>query len=160
MSDGFMPLREGEAREIQLLWAAKDILRDPSPRLKARLQAVGRWRQYRTAAVWLDRTIEDLTGTIEPSKLRKFLLNLRNQEMRIVCKGVPDTAPGYTVVEQDVLHTYIRQAIGQCCVLCDGAGCDRARCELRKALKKTVMFEIPEDDGVCMGKTILVRLEG
>mgnify|MGYP007060498230 CR=1 FL=1 len=114
----------------------RDILRDPSPRLKARLQAVGRWRQYRTAAVWPDRIIEDLTG--ERSSRRScenFLLNLRNQEMRIVCKGVPDTAPGYTVVEQDVLHTYIRQAIGQCCVLCDGAGCDMARCELRKALK-------------------------
>lgn len=160
MSDGFMPLREGEAREIQLLWGVMEILSETSPKLKKRLQAVGRWRQYRTAAVWLERIIEDLTGTIEPSKLRKFLLNLRNQEMRIVCKGVPDTAPGYTVVEQDVLHTYIRQAIGQCCVLCDGAGCDMARCELRKALKKTVMFEIDESDGVCMGKTILVRLEG
>ena len=160
MSDGFMPLREGEAREIQLLWGVMEILSETSPKLKKRLQAVGRWRQYRAAAVWLDRIIEDLTGTIEPSKLRKFLLNLRNQEMRIVCKGVPDTAPGYTVVEQDVLHTYIRQAIGQCCVLCDGAGCDMARCELRKALKKTVMFEIDEAGEVCMGKTILVRLEG
>ena len=160
MSDGFMPLREGEAREIQLLWGVMEILSETSPKLKKRLQAVGRWRQYRAAAVWLERIIEDLTGTIEPSKLRKFLLNLRNQEMRIVCKGVPDTAPGYTVVEQDVLHTYIRQAIGQCCVLCDGAGCDMARCELRKALKKTVMFEIDEAGEVCMGKTILVRLEG
>ena len=108
----------------------------------------------------MERITGDVMRTIEPSKRRKFLMNLENQEMRIVCKGVPDTAPGYTVVEQDVLHTYIRQAIGQCCVLCDGAGCDMARCELRKALKKTVMFEIDETDGICFGKKLLTHMEG
>lgn len=155
-----IPLKESEAREIQLLWGVMEILSETSPKLKKRLQAVGRWRQYRVAATWMERITVDVMRTIEPSKRRKFLMNLENQEMRIVCKGVPDTAPGYTVVEQDVLHTYIRQAIGQCCVLCDGAGCDMVRCELRKALKKTVMFEIDETDGICFGKKLLTHMEG
>ena len=58
-----------------------------------------------------------------------------------------------------MLHTYIRQAIGHRCVLCDGAGCDKARCELRKALKKTVMFEIDETGGICLGKKLLTHME-
>lgn len=146
-----IPLKESEAREVQLLWGVMEILSETSPRLKKRLQACGRWRQLRTCAAWMD--------TIEYEKRRKFLLNLRGQELRVVCKGVPDTTPGYTVVEQDVLHTYIRQAIGHRCVLCDGAGCDMARCELRKALKKTVMFEIDEAGGICLGKKLLTHME-
>lgn len=121
-----IPLKESEAREVQLLWGVMEILSETSPRLKKR---------------------------------RKFLLNLRGQELRVVCKGMPDTTPGYTVIEQDVLHTYIRQAIGHRCVLCDGAGCDMARCELRKALKKTVMFEIDEAGGICLGKKLLTHME-
>ena len=146
-----IPLKESEAREVQLLWGVMEIRSETSPRLKKRLQACGRWRQLRTCAAWMD--------TIEYEKRRKFLLNLRGQELRVVCKGVPDTTPGYTVVEQDVLHTYIRQAIGHRCVLCDGAGCDMARCELRKALKKTVMFEIDEAGGICLGKKLITHME-
>lgn len=155
-----IPLKESEAREIQLLWGVMEILSETSPRLKKRLQACGRWRQLRTCAAWMGRIVGDVMDTIEPPKRRKFMLNLENQEMRIVCKGVPDTAPGYTVIEQDVMRVFIRQAICQCCVLCDGAGCDRARCELRKALKKTVMFEIDETDGICFGKKLLTHMEG
>ena len=154
-----IPLKESEAREIQLLWGVMEILSETSPRLKKRLQACGRWRQLRTCAAWMGRIVGDVMDTIEPPKRRKFMLNLENQEMRIVCKGVPDTTPGYTVVEQDVLHTYIRQAIGHRCVLCDGAGCDKARCELRKDLKKTVMFEIDETGGICLGKKLLTHME-
>lgn len=155
-----IPLKESEAREIQLLWGVMEILSETSPRLKKRLQACGRWRQLRTCAAWMERIVGDVMDTIEHEKRRKFLLNLRGQELRVVCKGMPDTTPGYTVIEQDVLHTYIRQAIGHRCVLCDGAGCDMARCELRKALKKTVMFEIDEAGGICLGKKLLTHMEG
>lgn len=84
-----IPLKESEAREIQLLWGVMEILSETSPRLKKRLQACGRWRQLRACAAWMGRIVGDVMDTIEPPKRRKFMLNLENQEMRTVCKGVP-----------------------------------------------------------------------
>lgn len=41
-----IPLKESEAREIQLLWGVMEILSETSPRLKKRLQACGGGGSY------------------------------------------------------------------------------------------------------------------
>lgn len=126
-----IPLKESEAREIQLLWGVMEILSETSPRLKKRLQACGRWRQLRTCAAWMGRIVGDVMDTIEPPKRRKFMLNLENQEMRIVCKAcrTPRRAtPSWS--RMCYIPTSGRQSvIAACCATAPDATRPGASCE-------------------------------
>lgn len=159
MSDKYIPMRSGEAMEIQLLWACREVLDTAAKRLEKRLKACNRWRQYRTMQKWLENMTNDIMLTIEPQKAQTFLVNLMNQEIRVVSKSRIHSEPGYTLIPTDVLSSIILQAMTDTCMLCNGEGCDMAKCKFRKAIKQTMMFEVDESGGVCMGKTLLHKLE-
>ena len=158
--DKTIPLKETEARELQLIWATREILSEPSARLAKRLRACRRWRQYRAASVWIDHITNDLMDSVEADKRRKFLMNLRNQEIRIVNKHAADASPDFTLVESDDLRFYIKEALCSRCLICSGLKSDMAKCELRKALKRTTLIDVDESDGECMGTRLLVHMEG
>lgn len=160
MGETYIPLRSGEGTELQLLWACREVLETADKPLENRLKAVKRWRQYRTTQKWLANITEDLMRTIEPRKAATFLVNLSNQEIRVVSKRSIRTEPGYTLIPSDALSAILLQAMQDTCLLCNGEGCDMAKCRFRKHLKQTVMFEVDESDGICMGKTLLTKLEG
>lgn len=154
-----IPLRTGEATEIQLLWASRDIHHTPSGYLEKRLKACKRWSQFCTIRKWMDNIVDDLMETIDPKRRQTFLLNLRNQEIRVVSKSNIRNEPGYTLIPSRVLSDIIVQAMTDTCMICNGEGCDMAKCRFRKSIKQTMMFDIDESGGVCMGKTLLEMLE-
>lgn len=155
----YIPLRSGEATELQLLWACREVLDTAGQMLENRLKAAKRWRQYRTMQKWIANITEDLMKTIEPRKAATFLVNLSNQEIRVVSKRNIRNEPGYTLIPSDALGAILHQAMQGTCLLCNGDGCDMAKCKFRKHLKQTAMFEIDESGGICLGKTLLTKLE-
>lgn len=159
MSNDYIPLRSGEATEIQLLWACREVLDTSEKMLEKRLKACQRWRQFRTMQKWLENMMDDLMRTIEPKKAATFLVNLMNQQIRVVNKSRVVNEPGYTLIPSEVLSDIIMQAMKDTCMLCDGYGCDMAKCQFRKSIKQVMMFEVDESGGVCMGKTLLEKLE-
>ena len=158
MSDKYIPLRSGEAADLKLLWACREVLDAVSETLEKRLRFCTRWRQFRTMQTWFANMTNDLMLTVEPKKAQTFLINLQNQEIRVVNKSRLHTEVGYTLIPTEVLQDIILQAMRDTCMLCDGEGCDMAKCEFRKAIKQTIMFEVDESGGVCMGKTLLDKL--
>lgn len=159
MKETYIPLRGGEATELQLLWACREALDNAEKVLEKRLKACKRWPQFRTMQKWIANITNDLMQTIEPNKAQTFLVNLMNQEIRVRSKSSIHNEPGYTLIPSDVLSDIIIQAMTDTCMLCDGGGCDMAKCKFRKSIKQTMMFEIDESGGVCMGKILLERLE-
>lgn len=159
MSEKYIPLRSGEATELQLMWACREVMDTAGQRLEKRLKACKRWRQFRTMQTWLAKMTNDLMQTIEPKKAEAFLVNLMNQQIRVVSKSQITSHPDYTIINSEVLGDIILTAMNDTCKICNGEGCDMAHCKFRKALKKAMMFEIDESGGVCMGKTILDKLE-
>lgn len=158
MSDKYIPLRSGEATEIQLLWACREVLDTCEKQVEKRLKACNRWRQFRTMQKWFEHITNDIMLTIEPKKAKTFLVNLMNQEIRVVSKSRIHNEPGYTLIPTDVLSNIILQAMNDTCMICNGEGCDMAKCRFRKSIKQTMMFEVDESNGVCMGKTLLDKL--
>jgi len=157
--DKYIPMRSGEATELQLLWACREVLDNAEKMLEKRLKACKRWRQFRTMQKWLANMTNDLMATIEPKKAHTFLVNLMHQEIRVRSKSSLHNEPGYTYIPSEVLSDIIIQAMTDTCMLCNGEGCDMAKCKFRKSLKQTMMFEVDEGGGVCMGKTLLEKLE-
>lgn len=160
MSDKYIPLRSGEATELQLLWACREVFDTAEKGLEKRLKACKRWSQFRTMQKWIANMTDSLMQTIEPVKQRTFLLNLMNQQIRVVSKSYIKNDPDYTLIPSAVLSDIILQAMKDTCMICDGEGCDMAKCTFRKSIKQTMMFEVDESGGVCMGKTLLHKLEG
>lgn len=160
MSDKYIPLRAGEATELQLLWACREVLDNAAKPLEKRLRACKRWSQLRTMQKWLENMTNDLMLTIEPKKAQTFLVNLMRQQIRVVSKTHIATDPGYTLIPSEALSDIILQAMKDTCMLCDGEGCDMAKCAFRKSIKQVMMFEVDESNGICMGKTLLHKLEG
>jgi len=160
MSDKYLHLRTGEATEIQLIWACREVFDTAEKTLEKRLKLCKRWPQFRIMQKWLANMTDDIMQTIEPAKQRTFLMNLTNQQIRVVSKSYIKKDPDYTLIPSQALSDIIMQAMKDTCMLCDGEGCDMAKCQFRKALKQTMMFEIDESGGVCMGKTLLEKLGG
>lgn len=159
MSDKYIPLRSGEATELQLMWACREVFDTAEKVLEKRLKACKRWAQFRTIQKWLANMTDSLMQTIEPAKQRTFLLNLMNQQIRVVSKSYIKKDPDYTLIPSATLSDIILQAMHDTCMLCNGESCDMAKCKFRKAIKQTMMFEIDESGGVCMGRTLLEKLE-
>ncbi len=158
MSDNFIPLRTGEATELQLLWGCREIVDSAGSMLEKRLKACKRWPQFRTIQKWLANMTEDVMQTIEPKRRKTFLVNLMNQQVRVVSKSYIQTQPEYTLIQSKALSDIIIQAMKDTCMLCDGEGCDMAKCSFRKSIKEVMMFDIDESNGICMGKTLLQKL--
>ena len=154
-----IPLRSGEATELQLLWACREVFDTAGQMLEKRLKAAKRWRQYRTMQKWIANITEDMMKTIEPKKAATFLVNLINQEIRVVSKRNISNEPGYTLIPSDALGAILHQAMQDTCLLCNGEGFYMAKCKFRKHLKQTAMFEIDESGGICLGKTLITKLE-
>lgn len=127
MSDNYIPLRNGEANDIQLYWACREIVDTTSPAMQKRLKACGRWRQIRIMQKWWANITNDLMLTVEPKKAKTFLVNLMNQEIRVVSKSRIHNEPGYTLIPTEVLSNIILQAMNDTCMLCNGEGCDMAK---------------------------------
>ena len=159
MSDKYIPLRSGEATELQLLWACREVMDNASDKLEKRLKACKRWPQFRTMQKWMANMTNDLMRTIEPKKAQTFLINLMNQEIRVCSKSRIRNEPGYTLIPSEVLSDIIIQAMTDTCMICNGEGCDMAKCKFRKSIKQTMMFEVDESGGVCMGKALLNELK-
>lgn len=154
-----MPLRSGEATELQLLWACSHIMDTCSERLEKRIRLISRWPQFRTIQKWLSSITNEIMTTMDEKRAKTFLLNLMNQEIRVVSKSTIQTHPDYTLIPSRTLSCIIAQAMTDTCMLCNGDGCDMAKCRFRKELKQTMMFDIDESGGVCMGKTLLAKME-
>lgn len=159
-NDKYIPLRSGEATEIQLLWACREVMDTCAEVLEKRLKACKRWAQLRTMQKWLENMTNDIMLTIDPKRAVLFLVNLRNQHIKVVSKGRVVNEPGYTTIPSEVLSDIIIQAMTDTCMLCNGEGCDMAKCKFRKSIKQVMMFDVDESGGVCMGKTLLDKLEG
>lgn len=159
MSDSYMPLKTGEATQMQLLHGFLQILVDAQEPLEKRLKRCGRWRQYRVVQAWMGRIVNDLMNTIEPRKRNLFLVNLWNQEIRVVNKGGVSAMPYMTVCREDDLLWLIKDEIRENCAVCMGHGPDMRKCELRRHLKNMTLFDLDESGGVCMGKQIDTREE-
>lgn len=159
MNNEYIPLRSGEATEIQLLWACREVMDTSASVLEKRLKACKRWPQFRTMQKWLENTTNDIMLTIDPQRAKTFLVNLMHQQIRVVSKSRIVNEPGYTLIPSEVLSDIIIQAMTDTCMICNGEGCDMAKCRFRKSLKQTMMFDVDESGGVCMGKTLLEKLE-
>lgn len=159
MNDKYIPLRSGEPNDLQMFWACREVFDMPEHHIEKRLKACNRWRQFRIMKTWMANITNDLMLTIEPKKAEAFLLNLMNQQIRVVSKSHITSHPDYTIINSEVLGDIILTAMNDTCKICNGEGCDMAHCKFRKALKKAMMFEIDESGGVCMGKAILDKLE-
>ena len=158
MNDKYIPLRSGEATEVQLLWACREVFDTVAATLEKRLRACNRWRQFRTMQTWTANITNDIMLTVEPKKAQTFLINLGRQQIRVVSKSHIQSEPGYTLIPTDALSDIILQAMNDTCMLCDGEGCDMAKCTFRKSIKQTIMFEVDESGDICMGKTLLEKL--
>ena len=159
MGDKYIPLRSGEATEIQLLWACREVMDTCAATLEKRLKACKRWAQLRTMQKWLENMTNDIMLTIDPQRATTFLVNLMHQQIRVVSKSRVVDVPGYTLIPSEVLSDIITQAMTDTCMLCDGGGCDMAKCKFRKAIKQTMLFDVDESGGVCMGKTLFDKLQ-
>lgn len=154
-SEVYIPLRQGEATEIQLLWACREVVDTCERKLEKRFKAIGRWPQFRAMQKQLANMTNDIMTTIEPKKAHNFLVNLMNQEIRVCSKGTINPPKDYTLIPSQALSDILQQAMKDTCMLCDGDGCDMAKCQFRKSVKQLMMFEIDENDGTCMGKKLL-----
>lgn len=157
MGAEYIPIRSEEAPELEILWACRQALDDAEKPVEKRLRACKRWRQYRTVQRWMANITNDLMLTVEPRKAQTFLVNLKHKEIRVVSKGRTHNTPDYTLVPVDVLRDIVLQAMKDTCMLCDGAGCDMARCKFRKPLKQVFLFDVDESGGICMGHTLLKK---
>lgn len=154
MTGKYMPLKTGEATQMQLLIGLIDTLDDGQEMLEKRLKRCGRWRQYRVMQTWTKLMAHDLLETMEPRKKALFWANLRNQVLHVASRGSVSAMPDMTVCRAEDLHWLIDDAVREHCAICMGLGTDMAKCELRKHLKRMALFEPDESGGVCMGKQI------
>lgn len=154
----YLRLRTGDASDLQLLWACREILDTCANTLERYIKASGHWEEYPEHQKWFADLTNDIMLTIEPEKAETFLVNLTRQQIRVVSKSHIQTEPGYTLIQSEVLSNIITQAMTDTCCLCDGEGPDMARCRFRKSLKKTMMFAVDESGGVCMGRVLHKKL--
>lgn len=150
----YLPLRPGEAAQIQLLYGFLEVTDQAEQVLKKRLQASGQWRKFRTMQAWIKTMVHDVCNTIDPHKRELFKINLSNQELRVVNRSSISTTKDVTIVRTDDLLWLITDELINHCAVCMGCGEDMRKCDFRKRLKRMTMFELDEKGGVCMGKQI------
>lgn len=155
-----IPLKPREASEIQLLFGCREIFDGCAEKLKARLQACGQWSKFRTCQAFLPKITDEIMTTVPLDKATRFLLNLTNQEIRVVSKSSLETRPGFILIEEDNLRDLLMFGMKSACVLCDGSHQERKNCQLRRILKKTTLFELEENGAECAGQWLLRRCEG
>lgn len=153
-STDYLPLKTGEAANIQLLYGFLEVTDAAGPELKKRLQFCRQWRQFRIIQSLLLPLINALSKTIEPRKREVFRANLCNQQLRVVNKSAINTTKDMTVVLTDDLYWLITDELHNHCAICMGLGQDMRGCEFHKCLKRMTMFELDERGGVCMGKQL------
>lgn len=149
------PLKSGEASEIQLLYGCRQILDTSADRLKSRLQACGQWSKFRTMQAWLPKVCDGIMTTVPVDKATRFLLNLCNQEIRVCSKSALQTKPGYILIEEDNLRDLMVFGMRNACLMCDDSHQERRKCQLRRILKQTTLFEPQESDAECLGQWLL-----
>ena len=150
----YMPLKTGEAAQIQLLYGFLEVTDGAEQVLKKRLQRCKQWRQFRTMQSWIKTMVYEVCQTIDPQKRQVFKANLCNQQLRVVNKSSINTTKDMTVVLTDDLYWIITDELQNHCAVCMGCGEDMRNCEFHKRLKRMTMFELDESGGVCMGKQI------
>lgn len=159
MKPEYLPLKTGEAANIQLLYGFLEVTDAAEPVLKKRLQHCGQYRQFRTMQSWIKTMINAMSKTIDPQKRQVFKANLCNQQLRVCNKHSISTTKDMTVVLSDDLFWLITDELHNHCAICMGYGEDMRGCEFHKRLKRMTMFELDESGGVCMGKQLDVKEE-
>ena len=154
------PMRSGEATEIQLLYGVWNILDgDNQKRLEHRLRACGQWANYRMMHALIGKVVNGLMLTVPPDKAQRFLMQLGNQELRVVPTTNIQPKPGYMYVEEDHLRDLLVVGMQNMCILCDGGHQQRKGCKLRRIIKDVCMFEMHEDKNKCLGQWLLAHYQ-
>lgn len=153
-STDYLPLKTGEAANIQLLYGFLEVTDAAEPVLKNRLRKCGQYRQFRTMQSWIKTMIRELSKTIDPQKREVFKANLCNQQLRVVNKTAINTTEDMTFLRTEDLFWLITDELHNHCAICMGCGEDMRNCEFHKRLKRMTMFELDESGGVCMGKQL------
>lgn len=153
------PLKNGEASDIQLLYGCRELIDGVCERLKPRLRECGEWSKFRTIQAFLPSVTDNIMLTVPVDKATRFLMNLCNQEIRVVPKSNVQTRPGFILIEEDNLRELMMFGLRSACVLCDGSHQERKNCQLRRIVKQTTLFELEENNAECLGQWLLRRCE-
>lgn len=153
-------MKSGEATEIQLLYGVWNILDgENQKRLEPRLRACGQWANYRMMNALSGRVVNGLMLTVPPDKAQRFLMQLGNQELRVVPTTSTAPKPGYMYVEEDHLRDLLVVGMQNMCILCDGGHQQRKGCKLRRIIRDVCMFELHESKTECLGQWLLARYQ-
>lgn len=154
------PMKSGEATEIQLLYGVWNILDgDNQKMLEKRLRDCGQWANYRMMNALIGKVVNGLMLTVPPDKAQRFLMQLGNQELRVVPTTNTAPKPGYMYVEEDHLRDLMVAGMQNMCILCDGGHQQRKGCKLRRIIKDVCMFELQESKTECLGQWLLARYQ-
>lgn len=149
------PLRAGEASAMQFLFGLVSEMERGKEQLRKRIDATGRMRQYKRICTELSNLVEALLMTIPPEKLYVLRRNLYSQEMKIHTKAPADKDyDNFTYVPTPDLYDLCAFAARWECKVCDGDGQCMKDCKYRHTLKRVLMIDVDESNGVCMGKKI------
>lgn len=154
-----MPLKSGEASEIELMFGVWNILDEAEPALKARLQHGKQWANFRMMHALIPKVMNGLMATMDPAKAKRLQMHLGNMELRVVPTTNTQPKPGYIYVEEDYVRDLMVLGMQNMCLMCDGGHQDRKGCRLRKILKDICMFELQESKSECLGQWLLSRYQ-
>lgn len=97
------------------------------------------------------RLIKNILRTVPLKKLNQIMRELNNTRVVVEVKRsvCPETDDNLTYVPQRALERITRKAVEIECFCCEKSAADIKKCQLRKDIESTYMFEYPSKENEC-----------
>lgn len=124
---------------------------------RAKAAAPGTWRDLRLIEALNEKVMRAMLRTIPKNKLNQIQAELQHTQVivqvnRSITRGENDYDDNLTYVSQRALERITGIAVDNECLFCEKCGKDVKRCQLRKDIESTYMFDIQDmaKDGHCL----------
>lgn len=154
-SDGRYTLSEREYYALRELFGIVSTFSEKAGELEARARTIqGGWRDMRMIQSVGAKLMGEILKTVPRKKLAQISRELHNTEVvvsvnRSICGEPGEREENLTCVPQRALERITQKAVESECMFCEKCGADVKRCQLRKDIEATYMFDLPGSKTEC-----------
>lgn len=154
-ADGRFHFSEREYYATRELFGVVSTFNRYAGLLERRVREIpGGWRDLRMLMAVSEKLLKNILRTVPKKKLAAIQKELRNTEVTVnvrntVAPPAKTDTDGFTYVSSRALERITQRVVDYECFCCEKTGADAKKCQLRKDIEATYMFEYPCQKGEC-----------